>query len=137
MDTLLHSTTLAMHRHVTRTKEDFKRKHLPTRAQICLDLEKMFTRVSRHCVFDILKEKFPHLLHLFLLNSGQPTRAYVRQLDGTWTFIEQEEGLAQGCPLSAPFSCLVLADIISEIYDGMMVRAQERLADGITGDDGF
>ena len=59
----------------------------------------------------------------------------IRQLDGSWTFVEQDEGLAQGCPLSPPFSCLVLAEVLAEIYDGVTLRAQTRLAAGDPGDD--
>ena len=132
---IIHSTMLAMNRHVTRTDQDLRRRNLPTRVQVLLDLEKMFTRVSRRRVHDILAEKLPHLLPLYRLNSGQATRAYIRQLDGSWTFVEQDEGLAQGCPLSPPFSCLVLAEVLAEIYDGVTLRAQTRLAAGDPGDD--
>ena len=63
MDIIIHSTMLAMNRHIARTTEDFRRRNLPTRVQVLLDLEKMFTRVSRRRIHDVLAEKLPHLLH--------------------------------------------------------------------------
>ena len=55
-------------------------------------------------------------MNVFDLNSGHVTQSYYRTPDGRWNYIEQEEGLAQGCPLSPPFSSLVLARIMADIH---------------------
>lgn len=136
MDIVIHTAMLSVDSFVSRTRADFRRRHLPTRVQVLMDLEKMFTRVSRKRIRELLAEKFPHLLNLFDLNSGHVTRSYYRTPDGLWHYLEQEEGLAQGCPLSPPFSSLVLAEILSVIHAELDVRAAARKAKGDLGDDG-
>ena len=102
---------LSLHEQVTRTHEDFQLHQFPSRMQLLLDFEKMFTRVSRKRIRSILSQRFPHLLNLYDLNSDHVTRSYFRTPDGLWQYMytEQEEGLVQGCPLSPPLSNLVLA----------------------------
>ena len=136
MDIVLHAAMLSLNTFVHRTRSDFRRRNLPTRVQVLLDLEKMFTRVSRKRIREILQEDFPHLLSLFDLNSGHVTRSYYRTPDGRWNYVEQEEGLAQGCPLSPPFSSLVLARIMDAIHADLNDRAATRKANGSLGDDG-
>ena len=136
MDIVLHAAMLSLNTFVHRTRSDFRRRNLPTRVQVLLDLEKMFTRVSRKRIREILQEDFPHLLNLFDLNSGHVTRSYYRTPDGRWNYIEQEEGLAQGCPLSPPFSSLVLARIMDAIHADLNDRAATRKANSSLGDDG-
>ena len=128
---------LSLHEHVTRTNEDFQLHQFPSRVQLLLDFEKMFTRVSRKGIRSILSQRFPHLLNLYDLNSGHATRSsYFRTPDGLWQFIEQEEGLVQGCPLSTPISSLVLARIVAIIQEELDVRADERKRTGDFGDGG-
>ena len=120
-----------------RTHEDFQLHQFPSRVQLLLDFEKMFTRVSRKGIRSILSQRFPHLLNLYDLNSGHVTRSsYFRTPDGLWQFIEQEEGLVQGCPLSTPISSLVLARIVAIIQEELDVRADERKRTGDFGDGG-
>ena len=48
-----------------------------------------------------------------------------------------EEGVTQGCPLSATFAALVLTCALIPLYDKLKLRAKERLDNGNPGDNGF
>ena len=48
-----------------------------------------------------------------------------------------EEGINQGCPLSAIFAALVLDQTLRPLYVQLRERARTRLADGRPGDDGM
>ena len=113
-----------------RTHEDFQLHQFPSRVQLLLEFEKMFTRVSRKGIRSILSQRPPHLLNLHDLNSGHVTRSYFRTPDGVWQYTEQEEGLVQGCPLSPPISSLVLARIVAIIQEELDVRDAERKRTG-------
>ena len=54
MDIVLHAAMLSLNTFVHRTRSDFRRRNLPTRVQVLLDLEKMFTRASRKRIREIL-----------------------------------------------------------------------------------
>ena len=47
-----------------------------------------------------------------------------------------EEGSTQGCPLSPILASLVIVRLLQPINKALRLRAAERLANGITHDDG-
>ena len=57
MDMALHIAMLNLDKYVTRTKQQFQKRHLPTRFHALLDFEKMYTRVSRRRIRELLDKK--------------------------------------------------------------------------------
>ena len=50
--------------------------------------------------------------------------------DGTWTYILVQEGFAQGCPMSPPFTALVLGKILQEVDSHFRQKAALRHSQG-------
>jgi hypothetical protein len=110
----------------------------PTRALLMLDITNMFNAVSRDACRSVLErnDKFQPLLPLFDMLYSKPNLCWYRKPDGTFATFDQEEGFAQGCPLSPLFASLVLNILLTEINKELRTRAAIRFADhSYPGDD--
>lgn len=110
---------------------------LPTRVLVSLDIRNMFNSVSWERCREILEDRFPRLVPFFdLLYEPDNLCQYIDET-GEWGSSPQEEGFAQGCPLSPAFSALVLHEILLQIDRELMIEAKKRLKKGDKGDYGF
>ena len=110
----------------------------PTRALLLLDITNMFNAVSREACRSVLERnaKFRPSLPLFDTLCSKNNPCWHRKPDGTFATFDQEEGFAQGCPLSPLFAALVLAILLTDINSDLRSRAAGRRADGTyPGDD--
>ena len=74
-----------------------------------LDFANMFNSVSRHATRQELLQHFPHFVHVFdQLYPPHGNNVRYRRANGSWVSLTQQEGFAQGSPLSPFFSCLPL-----------------------------
>lgn len=111
---------------------------LPTRALIALDIKNIFNSISRKRCREILVARFPGLVPFFDLLYSAKNKCHYRQADGKAKAREQEEGFAQGCPLSGAFAALVLHNILCELNQKLRARAAGCRQQGHSeNDDGF
>ncbi|KAL7528024.1 hypothetical protein ACHAXR_002233, partial [Thalassiosira sp. AJA248-18] len=128
MDFIVKASQLATERCITGPQ---CRGEAPTRSFVFLDLVNMFNEVSREVVFDIIRVKFPHVLPLVDLLYRDPGTVW--NMEHTQTV---EEGLNQGCPLSAVLAALVLQEVVQPILDKLNHRAATRRRRRNKYDDG-
>ncbi|KAL7533492.1 hypothetical protein ACHAXR_005267, partial [Thalassiosira sp. AJA248-18] len=133
MDFIVKASQLATERYITGPQQ---RGEAPTRCFVSLDLVNMFNEVSREVVFDIIRDKFPHVLPLVDLLYCGPGTVFFKMADGTWNTQSVEEGLNQGCPLSAVLAALVLQEVVQPILNKLNRRAAARRRSRNRYDDG-
>jgi Reverse transcriptase (RNA-dependent DNA polymerase) len=94
--------------------------HVDT-AILKLDFVNMFNQVSRSVVREELALSFPHLLWIFEhLYPSEGNQVWFQHPDGSWDSFFQQEGLAQGCPLSSFFACLVLRRLLRNLSSALI-----------------
>ena len=95
-------------------------------ALLKLDFENMFNSVSRTEVREQTDKHFPHFTFLFdKLYPAGGNEVWARR-GLVWDFFIQNEGFAQGCPLSPFFACLVLQELMVKLSSNLEQRAQIR-----------
>jgi len=100
------------------------------------DLSNMFNNISRVEFLDIIPASFPELIPLIQLFYDSPGAVYYKLNIVKWATLFTEEGSTQGCPLSPILASLVVVRLLEPINNALCQRAAERLANGITHDDG-
>jgi hypothetical protein len=108
----------------------------PTRAAVFFDLSNMFNNISRVEFLDIISASFPELIPLIQLFYDSPGAVHYKINIVKWATLFMEEGSTQGCPLSPILASLVVVRLLQPINNALRQRAAERLANGITHDDG-
>ncbi|KAL7531480.1 hypothetical protein ACHAXR_004065, partial [Thalassiosira sp. AJA248-18] len=133
MDFIVKASQLATERYITGPQ---CRGEAPTRSFVSLDLVNMFNEVSREVMFYIIRVKFPHVLPLVVLLYRDPGTVFFKMADGTLNTQTVEEGLNQGCLLSAVLAALVLQEVVQPILDKLNHRAATRRRQRNKYDDG-
>ena len=85
---------------------------------------------------DIISASFPELIPLIQLFYDNPGAVHYKLNIVKWATLFMEEGSTQGCPLSPILASLVVVRLLQPINNALRQRAVERLANGITHDDG-
>lgn len=90
-------------------------RRLLTRALVALNIKNMFNSVSQKRCREVLVARFLGLIPFFELLYSKKNKCHYKRADGKATAREQEEGFAQGCPLSRAFVALVLHNNLQEL----------------------
>lgn len=97
-------------------------EHLPQKmhALLQLDFENMFNLVSHGRVREELQVYFPVMMPLFdSLYPPDGNQLWFQTATGPHDHLTQEEGFAQGCPLSPFLSCLGLHRLLMSLQAGL------------------
>jgi hypothetical protein len=97
----------------------------------------MFNKCSRMTCKHELENDHADLVPIFDLLYFNDNVIYYQQPDGKWDSFLQQEGYAQGCPLSGLFACKVLHQTLKELHQPLDLHASARLLSGDLGDDGL
>lgn len=134
MDFIIKGMQLSIEKFIINPQ---KSSSTPSRAAVFIDLTNMFNLVSRQELFDIIHTHFPELAPLTTLIYEQPADVHFKWNTDDWRTIAMREGVNQGCPLSSTFASLVLNRVLQPLNALLHIRANQRLKNGDTGDDGF
>ena len=123
MDFIVKATQLAIKKYIYNP-------HLldkaPSRCLVSLDLKNMFNKISQETIFEVIESKFPELMPLVSMLYNKPGTVFYKMADGLWYNQLMEEGVNQGCPLSATLAAIVLNEVLVPIKTKLQARAWSR-----------
>ena len=112
IDVITHTIRLGVDKIITQKE---RKKELPTRALVSLDISNMFNAISRQKLREIIKREFPELEAFADLLYETEGATGVKMADGSWTYIPVREGFSKGCPMSPIFAAMVLGEILKKL----------------------
>eukprot|EP00957_Ditylum_brightwellii_P007677 580390-Ditylum_brightwellii.AAC.1 len=101
--------------HVFKMHHQLEEGDIPNKCLLSLDMNNIFSNMSRKKCRNILKLKFPHLVCLFDALSKRANKVIICKEDSTLETFLQLKGYAQGCPLSSIFSALVFGELLKQL----------------------
>ena len=97
----------------------------------------MFNEISRDKIFQVIQAHYPGLMPFVDMLYSEPGSVFYKIADGNWYSHLMEEGVNQGCPLSATLAALVLNEILAPLTAKLKARAHIRYCQNIGYDDEF